>query len=90
MPQRRTSIKDLRQSKKRRLKNLGVKNKLKTTIKKFKKSLESTEKQAREESLKEMCKVLDRAASKKIIHKNKAARKKSRLSKLMKKAPAKK
>lgn len=85
MPQRRMAKKYLRQSKKRRLKNLKIKATIKAAIKKFKKSLENTDKTAREQALKEMYKSLDKAAAKNIIHKNTAARKKSRLAKLLSK-----
>jgi len=85
MPQRKTAKKYLRQSKKRRLKNLQAKAAIKAAIKKFKKSLEKADSSAREQALKEMYKTLDKAAGKNVIHKNTAARKKSRLTKLLKK-----
>ncbi|MBN3039785.1 MAG: 30S ribosomal protein S20 [Candidatus Omnitrophica bacterium] len=85
MPQRKTSKKDLKQNKKRKLRNLQVKEKIKAAIKKFKKSLDNKDAAAKNQALMEMCRTLDKAASKKVIHKNKAARKKSRLSKLLKK-----
>jgi len=75
----------LRQSEKRRLKNLKIKTAIRAAIKKFKKSLESPDKAAREQALKEMYKTLDKAAGKHLIHKNTAARKKSRLARLLSK-----
>jgi len=89
MPQRRAAKKDLRQNKKRKAKNLIIKQSLKAAVKKLKKSLEEKDSKARSELLRQVCKLLDKAAAKNIIHKNKAAKRKSRLSKLLK-TPSKK
>jgi len=90
MPQRRTAKKDLRQSKKRRQRNLLVERKVKSALKKLKKALEAKDAKLSQQSLNEVYKVLDKAAKKRIIHPNKAARKKSRLSKLVNKSSSKK
>ncbi len=89
MPQRRTAKKDLRQNKKRQQKNLQVKQNIKTAIKKLKKALDSNDTSARQKALTDVYKILDKAATKNIIHRNKAARKKSRLAKLLKKTTTK-
>ncbi|MFH1519239.1 MAG: 30S ribosomal protein S20 [Candidatus Omnitrophota bacterium] len=89
MPQRRTAKKALRQTKKRKQKNLRVKQTIKTAIKKLKKVLDSTDTSAKQKALTDVYKVLDKAATKNIIHRNKAARKKNRLAKLLKKSTAK-
>jgi len=86
MPQRRTAKKDLRQNEKRHQRNLLTKQKIKTAIKKLKKSVSANDTSAASQLLKEVYKVLDKAAAKKTIHRNKAARKKSRLTKLVKSA----
>ena len=83
MPQRRAAKKDLRKNLKRREKNLKLKHQLTTIIKKFKKAIENKDTDGSRQALKEVYKILDKAASKKIIHPKKAARKKSRLSKLL-------
>ncbi|MCP4652858.1 MAG: 30S ribosomal protein S20 [Candidatus Omnitrophica bacterium] len=85
MPQRRTAKKELRKTVKRRQRNLVTKKKIKTAVKTLKKVVESKKSDDSQESLKNVYKMLDRAASKKVIHPNKAARKKSRLSALLKK-----
>ena len=85
MPQRKAAKKALKQNKKRHQKNLQLKQKIKSALKAFKKSLDATDSSLRQKNLQELYKVLDKAAQKNIIHKNKAARKKSRLSKLLKK-----
>ena len=84
MPQRRTAKKELRKTKKRREKNLQAKAKVKSVVKNFKKSLQSGDAASRKKELSKVYETLDKAAKKKIIHPNKAARKKSRLSKLLK------
>jgi len=89
MPQRRAAKKDLRQNKKRRQKNLEVKHSMKAAIKKLKKAVGSKDASTREKALTEVYKILDKAATKKIIHRNKAARRKSRFSKLLKKTTSK-
>ncbi len=89
MPQRRAAKKDLRQTKKRKAKNLIIKQSIKAAVKKLKKSLEEKDSKVRSEALRQVCKLLDKAATKNIIHKNKAAKRKSRLSKLLK-TPSKK
>ena len=84
MPQRRTAKKDLRQNKKRQQRNLKTKQRVKEAIKKLKKAVDSKDTSTREKALREVYKILDKAASKKIIHRGKASRKKSRLAKLLK------
>jgi small subunit ribosomal protein S20 len=89
MPQRRTAKKALRQTKKKQLKNLKVKGQIKTAIKKLKKSLTAKNASESEQALRQAYKALDKAAGKKVIHRNKAAKKKSRLTRLLKKTLAK-
>lgn len=83
MPQRKSAKKELKKSLKRRQRNLKVKQQIKLAIKKFKKSLENKDNESARTNLKEVFKVLDKAVSKRVIHPNKAARKKSHLSKLL-------
>jgi small subunit ribosomal protein S20 len=85
MPLKRASEKDLRQSKKKHLKNLERKDAVKDAVKKFKKALESKDNATAKESLSNVYKTLDKAARAKTIHPNKAARRKSRLTKLLNK-----
>lgn len=71
-------LKRQRQEKKRAARNKMIKSKIKTLIKKARKAaLENDPKL--EEYVKTAIKELDKAASKGIIHKNTASRKKSRL-----------
>ena len=88
MPQRRAAKKDLRKNAKKREKNLLIRAQIKTGLKKFKKALESKDAAKCKEALNFVYKIFDRAASKNIIHPNKAARKKSQFSKMVKKLGA--
>ncbi|MDR3418206.1 MAG: 30S ribosomal protein S20 [Nevskia sp.] len=69
-----------RQSDKHRERNASQRSMLRSTIKKVVKAVESKDKTAAEAAYKEMVPVLDRYATRGMIHKNKAARHKSRLA----------
>ena len=80
----KSSIKRIATTEKKTLQNKSKKSALKTTLKKFDAALtENAENTA--ELLQAAVKSLDKAASKGIIHKNTAARKKSRLVARLKK-----
>lgn len=82
MPNKLAAKKYLRVSKKRHQHNLLIKKNLKAVVKKVRESIEdSGATKKAEELLKEAVKVIDRAAQKKVIKKNTAARKKTRLYK---------
>ncbi len=85
MPQRRAAKKDLRQSAKRRERNLLLREQIKTALKKFKKAIDSKDASKSKEALNLVYKIFDRAASKNLIHPNKAARKKGQFAKIFKK-----
>ena len=80
MPNKKSAVKELRKSAKRAIRNYKIKKTIKDAIKDSKKLLEAKEKSAIDK-VKEAIKVLDKAATKKVIKKNAAARKKSRLMK---------
>lgn len=69
-----------RQSEKQRQHNASLRSTLRTAIKKVAKAIETGDKTAAQAVYQESVGVIDRIADKKIIHKNKAARHKSRLS----------
>lgn len=75
----KSAIKRMRQEEKRRMRNKAVKSEVKTRIKSFLKALESNNREEIEKLLREAVSTIDRATRKGVIHKNKAARKKSRL-----------
>ena len=75
----RSAEKRERQNQKRRLRNRSAKSTMKTAIKKFNESVASGDIERANTSLALSLKVIDSTASKGIIHKNTADRKKSRL-----------
>jgi small subunit ribosomal protein S20 len=81
MPNRKSAIKSLRKSKKRHSRNQSVLSELKTSDKKYMALISDNKLDEAKNYLKEYTAKLDKAASKKIIHKNKASRKASRLTK---------
>ena len=85
MPRRRSSIKRKRADKKRRLRNIKVKNQVKKTLKKFQALLNAKNVDEATAFLEKVFSVLDKAAKKRIIHPRTASRKKSRLTKRLRK-----
>ncbi len=83
MPNIKSVIKDVKKSRQRRLRNLSWKSKIKTFVKKTMAAF-GTEKAP--ELISATASVIDSAAQKGIIHKNAAARRKSRLMKQANKA----
>jgi small subunit ribosomal protein S20 len=79
MPIKKSAKKDLRKSKKRAAFNVSQKRNIKDTIKKIHKALDSNESDEAQTLAKKVVKLLDKAAKQHIIHKNAAARKKSRV-----------
>jgi small subunit ribosomal protein S20 len=80
MPNLKTSIKDLRQTKRRTVFNNRLRNRIKKSEKRFQDSIKAENKDTAEKSLKQTYKVLDKAAKKNVIKKGRASRKKSRLA----------
>ncbi|MHB1232959.1 MAG: 30S ribosomal protein S20 [Burkholderiales bacterium] len=69
-----------RQSIKQNMHNASLRSELRTAIKKVQKAIGAGDKTVAQKVYQESIGVIDRIADKKIIHKNKAARHKSRLS----------
>ena len=89
MPHTRSAKKQWRKSQKRRLHNRTVKKAIKAEIKKFLAALKDAPATAAD-ALKAVAKRLDKAAARRIVHPNLAARKKSQLArKLQPQAAAK-
>lgn len=68
------------QALKRRAHNFSLRSQLRTAIKRVRKAIATGDKSTAQAALQASAGVIDRIADKKIIHKNKAARHKSRLS----------
>ncbi len=69
-----------RQANKQRAHNMGQRSTLRTAIKKVRKAIEAGDKTAAQAVFKESQSIIDTIADKKIVHKNKTSRDKSRLS----------
>ena len=80
MPNIKSAIKRVKVTKKKTLQNNMKKSALRTTVKKAKNNIAANAADT-QESLRLAVKALDRAAANKLIHKNAAARKISRLTK---------
>jgi small subunit ribosomal protein S20 len=85
----KSAIKRMKQNEKRRLRNVIMKSKIKTAIRRFNESLANNTIELKQKRLSEVTSLLDKAAQKGIIHKNKAARKKSRLALTLQKTQTK-
>jgi small subunit ribosomal protein S20 len=82
MPHTRSAKKNQRKSEKRRLRNRATIRAIKTQLKRFAAALEGPLDKLREE-YNLAAKKLDKAAAKRIVHPNLAARKKSQLGRAM-------
>ncbi|MDQ5851870.1 MAG: 30S ribosomal protein S20 [Chloroflexota bacterium] len=87
MPNTKSAAKHMRADEKKRIRNLKVRSKVKTMIKKAERSITTGDADTIE-ALRIACSELDKAASKGVIHKNNAARRKSRLMAKFNKAAA--
>lgn len=86
VPIQKAAKKYVRVTKKKTEKNRKIKGAFRSAIKATKAALAASEIDKAQENLKKSIKALDKAVQKKIIHKNTAARMKSRLNKLVKAA----
>lgn len=82
MPNIRSAAKRARQNIKREMHNRRVKSMLKTSIRRFEESLQSGDHEDARVRLHAAVRQIDKATAKGILHRNNAARKKSRLSRL--------
>jgi small subunit ribosomal protein S20 len=90
MPNTESAKRAMRKAERRRVRNKSQRSALKTMVKKVRTAAAGTDATASKDALGVVIKKLDQSAAKHLIHKNKAARLKSRLTKLVnKKAAAK-
>ena len=80
MPITKSAQKQLRKSRERRLRNRAAKSSLRTAIKKVRAGLERRDMETAAKALAEAAPSIDKAVGKGFIHKNAAARYKSRLA----------
>lgn len=86
MPNTANAKKALRKSHKRRERNRSQRSALRTHVKRVREAVAEGDQEQARNAFRVASKKLDQAAAKNLIHKNAAARTKSRLSKQMKKA----
>jgi len=80
MPNHKSAEKRVRQSEKRRVINRSHRTKVRTYIKKMRAALESGKGDEIQKTLPEAISVIDKSVQKGVLHKNAAARYKSRLT----------
>ena len=81
MPNIKSSSKRVLLTQKATAKNKAAKSLIKTNIKKFDAAVSGNDRESAESAYRLAVKTVDRAATKGLIHKNKAARRKSALTK---------
>ncbi|QDV88782.1 30S ribosomal protein S20 [Planctomycetes bacterium TBK1r] len=84
MPNTASAKKRLRQNDKRRQHNRTLRSRMRTQLRRVREAVAAGDSETAQSELRIATKRLDQAAAKNLIHKNAAARSKSRLSKLVK------
>jgi small subunit ribosomal protein S20 len=85
LPATGSAAKRQRQNEKRRLRNKMTRSKIKTFSKKFEETVNRDSKEEAEAQYRQLTSMLDRAVIKGVYHRNTAARKKSKLHRLLSK-----
>ena len=88
MPNTKQALKRMRVTAKRTARNRHVKSSVKTAIRRFSDTLGQGDLDTASDKLQIAARSIDKAASKGVVHKNVAARKKSRLAKRLNKVQA--
>ena len=79
MANHKSAIKRIRQNEKRRLHNRTFRNRARTLVKQARDAIESGDVEAAREATRRAARDLDKLASRGVVHKRNAARRKSRL-----------
>jgi small subunit ribosomal protein S20 len=88
MPIIESSVKDLRRTERRTARNRAAQGKLRSTLKRARAAIAAGQTDAAQKAVAEALPVIDRAPGKGILHKNAAARHKSRLMRRLAKLSA--
>ena len=80
MPNLKASIKDLKRSRRRAIRNADVRSEVKTAIKKAREAIGGRDAEAALAATRSASRLLDKATTKGAVHKHAAARTKSRLA----------
>lgn len=86
MANTKSAIKMIRVAMRRRQRNQPIRSEIKTLVKKTRTAIEAGRLSDAQAKLREAVSALDKAANKKVIHRNTAARRKSRLMRRLAKA----
>lgn len=81
MPNIKSAIKRVELTQKRTIRNASIKSAVKTAIRRYEKALAEADKDVALTALRQVMVAVDKAVTKGVLHKNAAARKKSRLTK---------
>ncbi len=84
MPRLKSAIRRVRTSERNRVRNLTYKTEIKTLLKKIQDLVSKKDSKLASATANEAFALIDRSTTKKILHLNNAARKKSRISKWLK------
>jgi len=84
----KSAVKRARTSEERRLRNRQVKSRVRTAVRRFNDALTAGNLEKAQAALQHAISTIDRATSKGVIHRNTAARKKSRLVAMLHKTEA--
>ena len=76
----KSQIKRIGQNERRRVRNKAVKSELKTAVRRFREAADTGDATTASTALRSASKLLDKAASKGVIHKNQAANRKSAMA----------
>ncbi|MDN5364754.1 MAG: small subunit ribosomal protein [Eubacteriales bacterium] len=79
MPNIKSAAKRVKIIRKRTLRNSAIKSRVKTAIRRFNEALAANDPEKAKATLRNAVKVIDMACSKGVLHKNTAARKKSKI-----------
>ncbi|MCL4440116.1 30S ribosomal protein S20 [Desulforamulus profundi] len=81
MPNIKSAAKRVEIARKRTIRNASIKSAVKTAIRKYEEALVNASQELAQAALRKALVALDKAVTKGVLHKNAAARKKSRLTK---------
>jgi small subunit ribosomal protein S20 len=79
LPNTRSALKELRKAERRRQRNRAIRTRVRTFVKYARQAIAQANLEAAQKAIREAYRELDRAARKGVIHRNTAARLKSRL-----------
>ena len=86
MANHKSAIKRAKQSEIKRLKNMGYKSRMKKAVKEVKQAVVDNSTEKASEELRKAVSIIQKNASKKVIHRKKASRKISRLARQLNQA----